>query len=502
VQYALAIASGLVLVPLTLHYLGARSYGLWLATGELLGYAALADLGVLGVLPWMIAEEDGRGDRVAMRRLLSNGFTVGAMVGFCYVALAVALWQVLPAALRLSASDRNLLVGPLAVLVAISGATYPLRVFSALVAGVQDVRFSGAIGVAQVSASLVITVAMLARGFGLYALAVAAAASNLIPVLACTCRSFLVTPDLLRGWPRPTWPAVRVLFANGLGGWLGAFGWQLQAASNSLVITATGHPEWVPIYSCTARLSAMATQVAWLIPDAGLIGLAQLHGERRGPERLGGVVQTMVRLHLLLGGAAACCVLAVNPSFTIHWVGAEFFGGMPLHLLLAFGIVVSSFTHGLVTSASVIGNRLRVGALTLACGAVQVPCAFALAYLLGLSGIAAAGLVTGALTLVPGAVALLGETTSLSVPALLDGNVVPWLRRVAPLLAVAALGALLSPVLELWSAAMLAAAIGATYVWWMRPFYSGLPLDPKWTRWLISLRLMPEGPAVVHAEQP
>ena len=35
-QYALAIASGLVLVPLTIGAVGPRSYGLWLATGELL----------------------------------------------------------------------------------------------------------------------------------------------------------------------------------------------------------------------------------------------------------------------------------------------------------------------------------------------------------------------------------------------------------------------------------------------------------------------------------
>ena len=77
-QFGVAIVTGIVMVPLTLHYVGARSWGLWLATGELLGYAGMADLGVLGVLPWMIAEADGRHDRAAMRRFVGHGVWIGA----------------------------------------------------------------------------------------------------------------------------------------------------------------------------------------------------------------------------------------------------------------------------------------------------------------------------------------------------------------------------------------------------------------------------------------
>src|SRR5688500_10012624 len=69
-QFAIAIVTGIVLIPLTLHHLGARSWGLWLASGELLGYAGMVDLGVIGVLPWMLAEADGAHDRQRMRRLV------------------------------------------------------------------------------------------------------------------------------------------------------------------------------------------------------------------------------------------------------------------------------------------------------------------------------------------------------------------------------------------------------------------------------------------------
>jgi hypothetical protein len=422
-------------------------------------------------------------------------------VALGYGAVAVVLWRVLPGALRLSETDRALLVGPLAIVVGTTMVTYPMRVFSALIAGVQDVRFNGMTGVAQVATSLLVTAVMLTKGYGVYALAVASAASGALPSLACAVRALVLAPDLLTRWPWPERDGVRHLLTNGVGGWLGSFGWQLVAASNSLVITAVGRPELVPIYACTARLSSMATQVAWLVPDAGLIGLAQLHGERQGTDRVRRVVQMMLNLHLLLAGAAACCVLVFNPAFTPRWVGGQFFGGLPLHFLLAAAIVVASLTHGLLVAASVVGNRLRGGVLTLLNGVVQVSLAVILTRLWGLPGIAAASLLTGVLTTIPGATALLRPATGLTIRAVVLENVAPWLRRSAPLLVLGGCGALVSSGLGVWGAAACTAALGLAYVWWMRPFYGRLPLDPRWTRWLVSLRLVPPVP-VVPLEQP
>ena len=73
-QFGLTIVVGIVMVPFVLDKVGPRLYGYWLASGEVLAYAAMADLGVLGVIPWMIAQADGRKDRDGIRQLLSTGF--------------------------------------------------------------------------------------------------------------------------------------------------------------------------------------------------------------------------------------------------------------------------------------------------------------------------------------------------------------------------------------------------------------------------------------------
>ena len=494
VHFGLAILTGIVLVPLTLHYLGARSWGLWLATGELLGYAGMTDLGILGVLPWMIAEADGRNDRQAMRRLVGHGVWIGCAIGVAYVAVSALLWAVLPSVLRFTTDDRALIFPPFALLVVTNAAAHPFRVFRATVSGLQDAWFNGMLSVVQSSLTIAITATLLLKGYGLYALAVAAGAPPVVTFLLCIFRLRSVAPDLMSGWTLPNFAEARHLLTNGTGTWLGSLGWQMLASTNAVVITFLGHPEWVPIYNCTAKLAVTTTQLVWVPTDSALVALAQLHGEQRGVERLRHVVLMMLRLHLLLSGAALCGILAFNPAFVTWWVGPGFFGGPGLSALVAIGVVVYSLSHGLVTTASVIGQRFKVGLAAVANGVVQIGLALAFGQLWSLNGIAAAGLLASLATSIPAGIRLLRPSTGLSAEHLVNELVGPWLTRAITFFALAAVAGFFSRTLGLVMSGVLAALISAGYVWYMRPLYVGLPLNARLMEWLVRVRLLP--PAV------
>lgn len=497
-QYALAMVSGFVMVPLTLSYLGTRRYGLWLASGELLGYAAMVDLGVIGVLPWMLAQADGRGDREAMRRLVSNGFVVGSMVGLAFGLLATALWLVLPSALSLDAADREAVGPPLALLVLTLMMAYPARVFAAVVNGLQDVVFSGWLSVAQSIVNIGLTAGLLVRGYGLYAPAIGACAAACVSVCGATVRARMIAPDVMRAWPRPSRSTVRTLLVNGLGAWSGGFGWQLLSASNGLIIAALGRPEWIPVYACSSRLTTLATQLTWILPDAGLVGLAHLQGEQPQPARLRSLVLLILRLHLLLAGGAACVLLVFNPLFVAYWVGTDLFAGMTANAWLALAIVVSSVMHGVMTAASVLGDRLRVGIATLVAGTLQVACAWTFGRFFGLTGVAAAGVMVGVAVSVPAGVLLLRSTTAITASDMWNGLLGPWGRRVVPLALVSGFAGVVFHDRSPAEVAAVAIVIGLAYVWQMRPLLSSLPVDQRWTRWLVSLRVIP-APSVAHA---
>jgi O-antigen/teichoic acid export membrane protein len=309
-------------------------------------------------------------------------------------------------------------------------------------------------------------------------------------------RTAYVAPDLIWQWRRPALADLRLLLGNSIGAWFGMIGWQFIAASNSFVIAYLGHPEWVPIYACTAKLGVLLMQLGWVLPDSGLVGLAQLHGEQPGSRRLTDRIEAVLQLHLLLAGVTACGVLAFNPAFVRWWVGEAFFGGLPLNTLLAFSIVTSSLAHGLMTATSVIGRRLPVGVVTLGNAAMQVAGAVALGRRWGLPGIAVAAVLSTMLISVPGGMYLVRSTVEVTVRRLAGALVIPWLWRAAPLAATAFLIGFAHRSTGVWVAAMASLVIAALYVRQMRPFYLTLPLDPRWVRWLVSLRLLPHAPAV------
>lgn len=489
VQFAVGIAVALLSVPLVLDRLGARLYGIWLASGEALAYVALLDFGILGVLPWMVAVADGRRDRTEIRRLIVHGLAAGAIAGAAALAVGAGGWVLF--ADRLSAADRAALAGPFALLVTLTAVSSPLWVFPAVLGGLQDTAFNGIAGVARILLNGALTIGLLVAGAGLYALAIGAVVPPIVVLIASVCRVAAVAPDLLRGWPRPSPRELWRLLREGLGGWLGAFGWRLVNAGHSVVIAYLGMPELVPVYACTSRVSQLLTQLSWVVPDSGAVGLAQLQGEGRR-ERVSQVVDAMLRLYVLLAGLVAAALLAFNPAFVTWWVGPALFGGLTLNGLLAAGVFIAALAHGLSVVVSVLGDRLRIGLAVLAQGTLQVAIAVPLGRALGLNGVAIATLLAALLTVVPSGLWLLHRSTGVRARWLLRELVPALAARSWPLVMAGAVVGMWTA-RHIWIAGALTAAIVAINLWALRPVYAELMLDDRVRRVLLRLRLLPVG---------
>jgi O-antigen/teichoic acid export membrane protein len=491
-KFAVAIVSGLILVPLTLHRIGARTWGVWLVSGELLAYAGMADLGMLGVVQWLIAEAEGRGDRDEMAQLVGHAVWLGTFVAGVYVLVALVLWRLLPSVLFLTAADRQIIQGPLSLTVALTAVSYPLTAYRALLVGTQDVGFFGVLSIASAIVSAVLTAVLLFAGYGLYALVWSAGAPAILTAILVTWRAARIAPDLVFRSCRPQIPRLRYLFTHGISSWMGDMGWQVLAASNAIVITYLGHPEWVPVYACTGKVAAMCLPLAWVLPDSGHVGLAQLYGQGSAEDRVRGTVLMMQRVHLLIAGVAACGLLVFNPAFVTRWVGPSMFDGLPLNTVLAIGVVVHSFTHGLITSASIAGNRPRIGVIVVANALIHLALSVYLGHRFGLVGVATAGVLAVVLTQLPGSAVLLKRTTGLRPASMFESLVLPWLGRAVPVLVVAALVGAFYQTLGLWGSAAAAASLCALYVWQVRPLYArGLPIHPRWSAWMRYFHLLP-----------
>jgi O-antigen/teichoic acid export membrane protein len=491
-QFGLALASGILVVPFVLARVGSEAYGVWLGLGELLAYSAMADLGVLGVLPWLVAEADGRGEREEKRALVSAGLAAASMAAVVFAALALGLLAVAPRIAGVTAAQEAATLGPLMVLVAGMAAAYPVRVFHAVLIGLQDVTFIGTLGVASAALNVALLVGMLAGGYGLYALAAAATAPTLFAATASILRLRRIAPELLAGWRIPSRALLGRVTAQGIGGWIGGLGWRMISATSNLVILAIAGPVAAVAYAMTARLGDVLMQMSWQVPDAGLVGLAQLKGEGR-TERAAQIAVSILRLTLIGAGAVACIVLAFNPAFVALWVGAERFAGLGTNALIAMGAIALSLAHALFSTASTLGARVQIGAASVVQGVVHLGAAVLLGRAFGLPGVAAAGVIGTLLVAYPAGVYYLGKVSGLSQADLWRRALAPWSARASVLLLLGAAAGIAgwrmgSPWLPLAAAPVL----GALYVWWMRPLYADLPLPARLRPVLAWLRLVPE----------
>jgi O-antigen/teichoic acid export membrane protein len=470
VRFAVSIATGLWLVPFTLQHVGARLYGFWLASGELLAYAALTEFGVLVTVPWIVAQADGAGDRARMRSIVTTGVAAALVSSAGYALVVTALIIALPVIVHLGPHERGAVLGPVLIVAAAGVFVHPLRVFYSVLVGLQDVRFTGTVDLLTVVLTVAATAGMLQLGFGLYAIALGTVLPQLAGGLVNLVRVGSIAPDLLRHWRMPPWADVRGLFKEGAGAWMGGWGWRLISATDGLVLAALGRPTAVTALACTSKLSAALVQLSWVPCDSGLIGLANLAGEKQDA-KLRETIVVMVRVYLALAGAAACVVLAANPAFVSRWVGGQLFAGGPANVLLALIALVMTFAHALAVVPSVLGQRVQIGMATFGSGVVHVVVAVALGHWLGILGVLLAGVISHGIVFPALAWRPFAAATRMSEAALIAEVVRPWAIRFVPLVAVSfaiqqAVGVPSVPVII-----AIGGGVALAAMWFMRPLY-------------------------------
>lgn len=473
-KLGLSLVVGVALVPFVLDRVGPRLYGFWLASGEVLAYAAMADFGVLGVLPWLVAEADGRADRVAIRRLMGTAFVAAAGVSAVYAGLAALLWSAAPLVFKLEQADSNAIAGPLLVVAITAAVVLPLRVAGSALVGLQDVRFHGMLTTCSWAMDVAITVTLLFNGYGLYALALGASIPSLFSSVAAFVRLRIIAPDLFSAWPRPSRADLARLYREGVGTWLSSWGWRLSAATDGIVLASLGHPVWITVLAMTAKLANMLTNMSWVPGDSALVGLAQLSGEGQ-PQRTRAATVALLRLYLVLGAGAACIVLAVNGAFVSVWVGASLYGGTAVNLALAALVIASSAGHAVAVVTSVLGARLQVGVATLVSGTTHVVLALLLGRWFGIVGIPLAAVCAQGIVLTAILLPHLLRTAGLTPGGAWADVLRPWLVRAVPMLAASLAAGFLMPLLPLPAVVATGALVGVLCAWIARPLVLDYP---------------------------
>lgn len=109
VNKGITILQGLVLIPLYLHFIGDRTYGLWLATGGILVWINFADMGLGSAIIQRIASAYAKRQFARVADYFINSLWIYLLTGGLFLIIGFVLSLVLPEWLGASGAESELL---------------------------------------------------------------------------------------------------------------------------------------------------------------------------------------------------------------------------------------------------------------------------------------------------------------------------------------------------------------------------------------------------------
>ncbi len=367
----------LVSVPLTLNYLGAERFGLWMTVTSVVSILTFADFGIGNGLLTVVAAASGRDDQAAIRRYVSSAFAI--LTALALVILAVFFVIVYPAVdwahvFNVHSPRAQADAGPaIAVLVV----TVAGNILTLIVPRVQLALQQGFLNNLSVTIGLFASMAALwlvASTHGSVALLIAAVTGT--PILAA-CVNGLIFFQRNKRY-RPAWPsvsasAIKQVLGTGLWFVLLQVGLSVSFASDKLIIARMLGAEAVASYSVYERVFGVGTNVMMVM----LMPIWPAYAEAWIRKDLEWVKRTLRRSLLLSLAASACfavTIAAFGPLIVSVWTRKS----VPIQPLVLYCLGAWCVIQCVMNALSMLLNGLHliraqvIASIATACAAIPL----------------------------------------------------------------------------------------------------------------------------------
>ena len=420
------------LTPFYIHTLGQRDYGIWLVGLQVLNFLLLCDFGIIVVTPRDIAHACGVEQAEPGSGTVESG-EVARVVGqtLKVVLVQTGLVAVAAAALFLLRPVHDVaLRGPIGIILAVFVLSYPLRMFPAVLQGLQDLKFLGQLRLILWAVSTALIVVLLVLGARFYALAWGWCLQQVGHDFVAFLRLRRTRPDLLSAevW-RQAGPLRWRWFTRGFWVNVTQIATALSAGSDLLIVGRALSAATVVVYSSTSKLIAVLQNQPQILASVALPGLSHMKkSESRDRTLL--ATTSLTQGMLLVAGAVFCIILAVNQQFVTLWLGPRFFGGLELTVVLLATFLLRQLDYTLAVTLFAFGHEKLISIRALADGALSVAVAFTLVGRFGMPGVALGFLCGVACISLPADIILLTRTLQVSAWEL-SRPYFPYLWRIA-----------------------------------------------------------------------
>lgn len=331
----IAALQSILLLPMYLSAVGTETYGVWLATGEILLWMVAFDCGIPNLMIQRIGSAHAQGRSGEISRQFASCL---AFLSVLAIALSALLWLISPVIANLFAHGMvrtQDLVGPLRMAAIATGLTLVNYAFQGLARALQLTTLPNLAAVASTIVGFVATYVLLTQGYGLNAIAIGLIVRSAGSLLGATLALFLVEGFRpARKGLRPSREVIKeymreapLLLTSGIA-------YALMTNSQIAIANLILGPAVAVLLSTARRLADLIKSVLDMASYSTEGGLAHLFGTGDRKKAVQ-VLREIDERFYLLSFAMLAGYVAVNGPFVDLWTKGQFQPTPILTMLLA-----------------------------------------------------------------------------------------------------------------------------------------------------------------------
>lgn len=339
------IAYVLLSVPLALHYLPKREFGLWAVATQLGGYLQLIDFGMSSSFARHLIDYKDQRSAGGYGSIIKTGALVLTLQGVIALIGGAAIAFFTPALLHVDLDLRFVFRVVLFVQCAVIALDFPARLPGQLLVAHQRADVTNYSQIAFFFASYATLWFSLKHGSGIFSLVWANLAGWLAINIGNTavCLYLRLFPKR-QDWGKVSWPMFREVFGFGKDLFWIALGAQMINASQTIIVTRALGLDAAAVWSVCIRPFTLANQLIWRPFDFAYPMLAEMVArgeEQRFRHRFRGLVTLTASLSVLGAVAFALC----NQPFIAVWTKGNIHWPLQNDLLLSVWMIILAMVH-------------------------------------------------------------------------------------------------------------------------------------------------------------
>ncbi len=429
------IVQGIVLVPLYIRFAGEELYGAWLATGSIIGYLGLLDMGLGSVISQQVAAYAGKGDTKELAPVIATGLLVSVVPALCIIILGACLrsyiagWVGLPDSSSILSQAFFLATLATAAMIVACG-------FGGIFLGLQR---AGVISIQYIIATvlgIVVTIYLLYQGRSILAIAAGMLARALfVAVGHALYFIYWIT--------RKESPALyfdrqilQAILKKSLWVFLSRSAGNIARRSDALIVATIAGPAQTTMLTITQKASDIIRIFIDRTVTACTPGIAHLFGESFDPGRVRNRIDQIARVIIWMAviGLGGFCLM--NREFIQLWLAdqaaGKHYGGASLTGLIAISALALTCSNLLNTILFAHGKIELTSRMMILEVIVRLPLTLLFCYWWGIIGVVIATIISLLIVALTIQIRMICQTLRLSPQHLLHKATGTLVRSMIP----------------------------------------------------------------------